>query len=144
MSAPRQILCPSAQPEYPGSQVIGVVGGTADAPEVAYLTEPQPVTPELLALAQPVRPAEVFRFAAPCIHGGCPHYATEEAKCKIAEKVVRWERVAVDKLPACTIRASCRWWQQEGKAACMRCPLVVTDSFDPSEVVRKTADPAVL
>ena len=119
-------------------------GGTADAPEVAYLTEPQPVTPELLALAQPVRPAEVFRFAAPCIHGGCPHYATEEAKCKIAEKVVRWERVVVDKLPACTIRASCRWWEQEGKAACMRCPLVVTDSFDKSDVVRKTADPAVL
>jgi hypothetical protein len=143
MSAPRQILCPSAQPEWQGSQVIGVVGGTADAPEVAYLKQAQPVTPELLELAQPVRPAEVFRFASPCIHGACPHYATEEAKCKIAQKVVRWAPVVVDKLPACTIRPTCRWWQQEGRAACMRCPQVVTDSFDTSEVVRKTADPSV-
>jgi hypothetical protein len=143
VSAPRQILCPSAQPEWAGSQVIGVVGGTADAPEVAYLTEPQPVTPELLELTKPVRPAEVFRFSSPCIHGGCPHYAEGEAKCKIAEKVVRWAPVVVDKLPACTIRPTCRWWQQEGKNACLRCPQVVTDTFGGSEEVRAMGDPTV-
>ena len=143
MSTPRQILCPSAQPEWQGSQVIGVVGGTADAPHVRYLTEAQPVTPEVLEMAKPVRPAEVFRFSSPCIHGACPHYAGEEAKCKIAEKVVRWAPAVVDRLPACTIRASCRWWHQEGRAACMRCPQVVTETYDTAEVVRKTADPAV-
>lgn len=144
MSAPRQILCPSAQPEWPESQVIGVVGGTADAPEVAYLTEPQPVTPELLALTQPVRPAEVFRFSSPCIHGACPHFAAEESKCKIAEKVVRWAPVVVEKLPACTIRPTCRWWQQEGRNACMRCPQVVTDTFGGTEEVRAMGDPTIV
>ena len=144
MSTPRQTLCPSAQPEWPGSQIIGVVGGTADAPEVAYLTEPQPVTPELLELTKPVRPAEVFRFASPCVNGACPHFAEGEGKCKIAEKVVRWEPTVVEKLPACTIRASCRWWQQEGKSACMRCPRVVTEAFGGSDALRKTADPTVL
>jgi hypothetical protein len=144
MSTLRQTLCPSAQPDWQGSQLIGVVGGTAQTPEVAYLPEPQPITEELLALAQPVKPTEVFRFAAPCACSGCGHYAAEQAKCKLAEKVVRWAPVVVDKLPACSIRASCRWWQQEGKAACMRCPQVVTESFKSSEAIINAANPAVL
>jgi len=48
------------------SFVFGVVNGTADEPRLRHLTEPQPVTLELLELAAPVRPTEVFRFAAPC------------------------------------------------------------------------------
>jgi len=46
--------------------VFGVVGGTAEAPRVAWLERPVPVTEELLALAGPVPPAQVMRFAAPC------------------------------------------------------------------------------
>jgi len=143
MSTPRQTLCPSAQPDWEGSKVIGVVGGTADAPEVAYLAEPQPVTDELLALARPVTPTEVFRIAAPCAGTGCGHFSAEQSKCKLVEKTVRWASVVVEKLPACSIRPDCKWWQQEGRAACMRCPQVVTDRFQAPEAIAKAADPTV-
>jgi hypothetical protein len=140
MSTPRQTLCPSARPDWEGSKVIGVVGGTAETPEVAYLTEAQPVTDELLALARPVAPTEVFRIAAPCACSGCGHFSPEQAKCKLAEKIVRWAPVVVDKLPACTIRPDCKWWQQEGRAACMRCPQVVTDRLQAPEALEKAGD----
>ncbi len=133
-------LCPSAQPDWEGSKVIGVVGGTPDAPEMAYLSSAEPVTEKLLALAKPVAPSEVFRFAAPCACSGCAHFASGESKCRLAEKVVRWVPVAVSRLPACSIRPNCRWWQQEGRAACLRCPQVVTHNLKPSAVMRRAAD----
>jgi hypothetical protein len=135
---------PSAQPDWEGARVIGVVGGTADAPEVAYLPAPQPVTDQLLALAGPVAPAEVFRFAAPCARSGCAHFAEKESKCRLVEKTVRWTPIVVEKLPACTIRPNCRWWQQEGRSACLRCPQVVTNNFKPTEEMRKAADPTTV
>jgi hypothetical protein len=50
----------------------------------------------------------------------------------------------VDALPACAIRPACRWWQQEGKAACQRCPQVVTQAYAPSErVTRQPIRPTV-
>ena len=39
-------------------------------------------------------------------------------------------------LPACQLRPDCRWWKQEGKAACMRCPLVMTDCYTPPNQVQ--------
>jgi len=143
MSTPRQTLCPSAQPDWEGSKVIGVVGGTKEAPEVAYLSEPQPVTEELLALARPVTPSEVFRFSAPCANSACGHFSAEQGKCKLAEKIVRWAPMVVEKLPPCTIRPDCRWWQQEGKSACMRCPQVVTRRLDNPEPIAKAADQTI-
>ena len=136
-----ETLCPSAQPDWEGARVIGVVGGTPEQPQTAYLEQAQPVTQEILDLAGPVAPAEVFRFAAPCAGSACGHYDGEEHKCRLAEKTVRWVEQAVDNLPKCSIRASCRWWQQEGPAACRRCPQVVTINFAPSKAMRDAADP---
>jgi hypothetical protein len=141
MSTRPETLCPSAQPDWEGARVIGVVGGTPERPETAYLDQAQPVTQEILELAGPVAPAEVFRFAAPCANSACGHYDGAEHKCRLAEKTVRWVAQAVDNLPKCSIRASCRWWQQEGPAACRRCPQVVTINFAPSKAMRDAADP---
>ena len=85
-----ETLCPSAQPDWEGARVIGVVGGTPERPQTAYLDQAQPVTQEILDLAGPVAPAEVFRFAAPCAGSACGHYDGEEHKCRLAEKTVRW------------------------------------------------------
>ena len=141
MSTRPETLCPSAQPDWEGARVIGVVGGTPERPETAYLDQAQPVTQEILDLAGPVAPAEVFRFAAPCANSACGHFDGAEHKCRLAEKTVRWVEQAVDNLPKCSIRASCRWWQQEGPAACRRCPQVVTINFAPSRAMRDAADP---
>jgi len=132
--------CPSAQPEMEGVIVFGVVGGSTKEPRVSYLTERLPVTPELLALTGAVQPAEVFRFGAPCAGTGCRHFDGDS--CRLASKLVQLAPPAgTPTLPACSLRPDCRWWRQEGKAACMRCPLVVTLNHLPSDEMRHAADP---
>jgi hypothetical protein len=122
-----------------GAVVFGVVGGTADEPWVGYLTERIPVTPQVLALTGTAAPAEVYRIGAPCAGGGCRHF--DGSSCRLASKLVQLTPVASTALPACTLRPDCRWWRQEGKAACMRCPVVVTVNYDPSDELRRAADP---
>ncbi|MGH2585859.1 MAG: nitrogen fixation protein [Dehalococcoidia bacterium] len=136
-----QPLCPSARPEMDGAVIFGVVGGTAQEPRVAHLAQPLPVTDELLALVEPASPLAVFRTAAPCAASACLHFAA--GRCRLATRIVEQLPEAVDGLPACRIRPDCRWWQQEGPAACHRCPLVVTEMANPSEALRQATDPTV-
>jgi hypothetical protein len=133
-------LCPSARPEMAGAVIFGVVGGTAQEPRMAHLVQPLPVTEELLALAGPASPLAVFRTAAPCAQSACVHFA--QNRCRLASRIVDELPEAVDGLPACRIRPHCRWWQQEGKAACLRCPLIVTEMTNPTEQLRHAVDPA--
>lgn len=135
-----QPLCPSARPEMEGAIVFGVVGGTAREPRLAHLARPLPVTDELLTLAAPASPLAVFRTAAPCAASACLHFAA--GRCRLASRIVEDLPEAVDGLPVCRIRPSCRWWLQEGKAACLRCPLIVTETANPSDQLRRAADPA--
>ncbi|MBL8447693.1 MAG: hypothetical protein JNJ44_09820 [Zoogloeaceae bacterium] len=144
MAAPPITLCPSAQPDWQDARVFAVVGGTPDRPETAYLDQAEPVTPELLALASPVAPAEVFRIAAPCAQGACQHFDNTGHACRLAQKTVGLMPIAFEKLPRCAIRADCRWWQQEGASACRRCPQVVTVNFTPTRSMRQAADPDVI
>lgn len=143
MSTAPETLCPSAQPDWPAARLFAVVGGTPDRPETAYLDQAQPVTQELLDLAGPVAPAEVFRFAAPCVGSACGHFDRGEHKCRLAEKTVRLTSSVVDVLPHCSIRKTCRWWQQEGPAACRRCPQVVTINYAPKPPQRDAADTSI-
>ncbi len=133
-------LCPSAQPDMAGAIVIGVVVGTPQAPRARPLQHPLAVTPELLALAEPATPTEVFRFAAPCLESGCRHFA--ENTCHLAENVVRLVPSVGGALPACDIRRRCRWFAQEGREACRRCPQIVPDDAHPQEALRVAAMPA--
>ncbi len=126
-------LCPSAQPDMPGSMVFAVVGGTPSEPRVTALSRPHAVTEELLRLVGPVEPSEVFRFAAPCMCSGCGHF--ENTRCRLVERAARLLPVVAVDLPACTIRPDCRWWRQEGRAACLRCPQVVTSAREPSQLL---------
>ena len=135
------LLCPSAQPEMKASRVIGLMEGTPEAPRLSYLDEPQAVTPELLALAAPLKPPEVFRFAAVCEESHCVHFDGKD--CKLATRIVNILPAVTERLPTCRIRPECRWYQQEGKAACLRCPQVVTQDFSPTELVVAAATPAL-
>ena len=134
-TANRNTLCPSARPELADSVVFGVVGGTATKPHVTYLKQTLPITEELIAKASPVTPAEIFRTAASCAESGCQHFNGKD--CRLAMRIVEKLPVVMEELPPCSIRRDCRWWQQEGKAACMRCPQIVTDNYAPSEDLRQ-------
>jgi hypothetical protein len=132
-------LCPSARPTLDHSVVFGVVGGTADAPRIIYLKQVQPVTEALIAKVQPVTPAEVFRTASACETKSCQHF--DGANCRLATQVAEQFPAVLTQLPPCAIRRDCRWWQQEGKAACFRCPQVITDNYNPSDLMKAVSIP---
>lgn len=124
-----------------GSVVFGVVGGTIEQPRLTHLAEPQPVTDKLLALPGPVTPTEVFRFAAPCASSACQHF--DGFNCRLATKIVQLLPEVVEELPPCRLRQNCRWWRQEGKAACVRCPQIASETYYPSQQLQQAADPTV-
>jgi hypothetical protein len=110
------------------ARVFGVVSGTSDAPEIAYLEEPVPLTAELRALAGELHPGEVFRATNRCMEAGCREYAN--GRCSLGERIVATLPETSEGLPPCSIRSSCRWFAEHGVKACMRCPQVIT--FVPS------------
>ena len=127
-------VCPSARPDWKGARIIGVVAGTVAEPRVRYLDRALPVIDEVLEMASPAAPTEVFRFAAPCAKGACGHFRGN--CCHLVEKVVAELPPVTRELPECSIRESCRWFSQEGAPACWRCPRIVTDGppLDPALV----------
>jgi hypothetical protein len=139
IAAEKTTLCPSARPEFGESIVFGIISGTVAEPRVAYLKQPQPVTDELLAKASPITPAEIFRTASPCATNGCQHFDGQD--CRLATRIVEQLSAVTEELPPCSIRRDCRWWNQEGKAACMRCPQVITDNYNASELAIQVATP---
>lgn len=131
------LMCPSAQPGMGDVQVLGVVTRDAAEPQLAYLDEPVAATPEILALAQPVAVSQVFRLAARCEEKKCTHF--DGARCQLAARIATMLPEAVESLPACNIRRECRWFRQEGRAACLRCPQIVTGNYEADERLQKVA-----
>jgi hypothetical protein len=127
-------LCPSAQPGMDNARILGVVEQDGPTPMLAYLDQHVPATPDMLAMAAPLKPTEVFRLAATCAEHKCPHF--DGADCQLATRVVQLMPPVVDRLPPCLIRKECRWYSQEGGAACKRCPGITTVSYDLSPDVR--------
>ena len=124
------LLCPSA-PGLPGESVlIGVVTGEPGAPRVMPTEMAVEVTPELLGLAGPVSPSEVFRFASTCRGQACVHFSCNA--CQLAARGRAILREVTEDAPNCAIRPQCRWFRQEGIAICKRCPQIVTEQYAPS------------
>jgi hypothetical protein len=130
-------LCPSAQPGMDRCRVLGVVRQEGSTPILEYLNRLLPATTEILAMAAPLKPTEVFRLAATCAEHKCPHF--DGADCQLATRVVQILPAIVDALPPCIIRTQCRWYSQEGGAACKRCPAITTVSYDLSPQVREVS-----
>lgn len=135
-------LCPSAQPGMENCRILGVVDYEAStdgatAPRIVYLNESVPASEELLALAAPLKPTEVYRLSATCAEHKCPHF--DGADCQLATRIVQILPAVVDSLPPCTIRKDCRWFSQEGGAACKRCPEVTTVSYDLTPTLQEVS-----
>ena len=132
-------VCPSAPATAEGGVVFGVVRGDIKTRRVAYLTETVRVTTDILAATAPASANEVLRTAAPCAETGCQHF--DGRNCALVQRMVTLLPVVVGSLPQCGIRPHCRWWQQEGPNACVRCPQVVTASPSGSEQWVRFATP---
>lgn len=141
MDNPRKPLCPSYRPEFPDARAFAVVVGTPELPEVAYMKDAKPVDDALLALAGDVDPTEVFRFAGPCAGPRCQHFDRPSGNCRLVQRSVRLFEVETERLAPCAIRAQCKWWRQEGRAACERCPGIVSSHSLPTEIFIEAARP---
>ena len=118
-------LCPSS-PATPGARLTGVIepGG-----RVANLPTPLPIDANFIDQARAGGPLEKrFRFSSPCVEGRCGYWTGHECGLigKLHEAIVA--QVSEPSLPACAIRAECRWWRQRGRDACAICAFVVTGS----------------
>lgn len=107
-----------------GARIIGVISGTPDSPQIAYLTRDAQIDVSVATQLGEIAPTEVFRFAATCEQSRCCHF--DGAKCALAGRIVKQLPEVVDSLPACQIRPTCRWFAEQGAAACRRCPQIVT------------------
>lgn len=126
----RTLRCPSAQPGMAGLEVLGVQSGDEINPDVTYLNQRLAATEDILAMAAPVPASSVFRLSANCEQERCAHF--DGHKCQLASRIVTKMARAVSKLPPCNIRKECRWFAQEGRSACYRCPNVSTLHVEPS------------
>jgi hypothetical protein len=118
-----------------GSMVFGVVDGD----RVQWLEKPVPVSEDILALTGAVPATQVLRIAATCQEKGCCHF--DGTDCNLATNLVQLMPAVTDPLPPCRIRHECRWFTQEGRAACAVCPQIVTYSVNPSEELKLAATP---
>lgn len=124
----------------PGAVAFGVIDHSAEPAQVMYLEQTAPVDEALLALAAPLDPREVFRFAAPCQTDQCTHWSGHD--CQLVHRITRLVPAASLVTPPCTIRSTCRWFSQAGRSACFRCPTVVTKDERPTEAMREAAAPS--
>jgi hypothetical protein len=118
-------------------RILGVVAGSADQPRVAYLNELMPATSDILEMAAPAAPTEVFRLSSRCEQHKCVHY--DGTRCQLAVRIVEMLPEVTEHLPPCTIRADCRWYKQEGRAACLRCPQIITLNTNPDDRLKTVA-----
>jgi len=122
------LFCPSAQPCLERSMILAVVQNGGDESSVKMLDHPVKVTEgTLLAfVGNQVRPTQLFRFAAPCEESGCSNW--NGSHCRVAERLVQIRPTSPAELPKCRLRPVCRWFEEQGREVCFRCPQVLTDN----------------
>jgi hypothetical protein len=135
-----EFLCPSTSAEN-ATLVIGVVQRREDEEwgRVAYARSQVAFTDALRALTEPVGAAEVLRLAGPCAEDRCAHHV--DHRCTLGERAAEVLPTVVQRAPRCSIRSRCRWYAEQGVAACLRCPGIVTSTRHADDRMRVAAAP---
>lgn len=145
MTAPQQgHSCPSAQPDMEGARVFGVLSGEPEAPRVGYLERALELDTALEAALAPalegVAPTQVLRIAANCEEKRCGHF--NGVRCTLADRIRAALPPVVAQLPPCAIRSTCRWYAEQGREICFRCPQITTLNVGSDDaVLREAATP---
>jgi hypothetical protein len=119
------------------ARVFGVLDADQSEPRIAYLERDAVVDAEMLASLGGVAPTEVFRYAAKCEEHRCSHF--DGVHCTLATRIRAMLKPVVAELPPCTVRASCRWYAEQGAEICFRCPQIVTLNVGSGDQLLRTA-----
>ncbi|MGN9764388.1 hypothetical protein ACTMS2_04370 [Micromonospora sp. SD12] len=123
---PPERMCPST----PAANATVFLGMITPAGRVAYVTPPLPAEVALAQAATDTPVESRYRLAGPCVTAKCGFWTGEH--CGLGERVAASFREvagpAEDDLPRCAIRRTCRWYAEQGRAACAACSQVVTDA----------------
>ncbi|MBS1732083.1 MAG: hypothetical protein JST02_02190 [Bacteroidetes bacterium] len=120
----KKFSCPSSVCEE-GAQMLGVVKNDGT---VSILPVALPIDKEFVQRSKDIPDIERrFRFSGTCLEKGCKQWTGHS--CGVIENVLSsfTPKGKAKGLPECSLRINCRWFSQEGRAACKACPLVVTD-----------------
>lgn len=123
----KTILCPSSTCEE-GSILLGVVQKDG---HVYFLNEKMMVNKEFVEIARSGRsPEKRFRFSNKCVQGSCKQWSVN--RCGVIDQLIEvfGPKDEPLKLPNCSIRSQCRWYDQHGGRACVVCPETITNSLE--------------
>jgi hypothetical protein len=134
-----RLSCPSAHPKYNGTTVIGVVGKRDGVTRVSMLPKALPLEAVAGLIPETVPITEVLRLGGSCVEHRCSNF--ENGRCSLASRIVARLPEVEDRLFPCALRPTCVWWNQEGPAACRRCPQIVTEPFRASAMMHEVAVP---
>ncbi|MFI6759000.1 hypothetical protein ACIBF5_07620 [Micromonospora sp. NPDC050417] len=124
---PSERMCPST----PKANATVFLGMITPAGRVAYVTPPLAAEVALAGLPDPTEATESrYRLAGPCVTSSCGFWTGDH--CGLGERLVAsYQETGVPDeaaLPRCAIRRTCRWYAEQGPAACPACSHVVTDA----------------
>jgi hypothetical protein len=120
----KTILCPSSRAQT-GARLLGI---RQEDGSIAILPEPLKIDESFIDLSNQVASAErQFRFTNKCVESGCKQWTGQ--RCGVADNLIHASQSMKleHTLQECGIRLQCRWYKQNGEAACKICPLVITE-----------------
>jgi hypothetical protein len=124
------LACPSA-PAVAGNSLLGIVD---EQGLVRHVKTPMVISHSFIeAAAEGSLLEQRFRFTGPCVKGACRQWTgnacgvIDHVMVELAKLAPTGHHNATTTLPACTIRARCRWYSERGGDACHACIYVVTD-----------------
>lgn len=113
-------LCPSGRCQE-GSALLGIWGPGG---RLVYTPGLPELDAAMAARFEANGGSAGFRFSEPCLEDGCGNWGA--GGCEVARAAARHAASAEPgHLPQCGLRHSCRWYHQEGLAACRVCPFVL-------------------
>ena len=124
---PAQYACPSA-PAEPGAGLLGVLGPDGRIANLRLLMQ---VDAEFLQAARAKgAPESRMRFTSPCQTKRCSQWTGHSCSVidRVMETIAEQGLLSPQALQPCTIRTTCRWYNQAGPEACAACVLVITDT----------------
>lgn len=122
-------------PSTPVGNATVFLGMITSARRVAYVTPAIPASVVLDDLDSVEGAESRYRFAGPCVTSSCGFWTGDH--CGLGARMVESYQETMDEaveLPKCAIRRTCRWFAEQGAAACSPCSYVVTDARDATPV----------